>query len=98
MRFVILLIYITYCITLHYKNDNFINMYNIIIFMPKVIENKYKSKDGKIHKRYFMTLPKELIISKGIKKGDNFIFNGEFNGEWKFSLQRKIEFEQNEKN
>jgi hypothetical protein len=56
--------------------------------MSKIIENKYKSKDGKIHKRYFITIPLDLILSEKLTKGDILLFNGFTENEIKFIIKK----------
>jgi bifunctional DNA-binding transcriptional regulator/antitoxin component of YhaV-PrlF toxin-antitoxin module len=54
--------------------------------MPTIQENKDK-KTGQI--KYQIILPKEIMETLAVKKGDELIFTGEMGGELRFRLKRK---------
>jgi hypothetical protein len=56
--------------------------------MTKIQEIVAKQKDGKYIKRYFITLKKEVVESRSLKKGDELLFNGEDRGELRFLIKR----------
>jgi len=56
--------------------------------MSKIQQIITKKKDGTYQQRYFITLSKSIVDSKGLKKGDSIIYNGEDRGELRFLIKR----------
>ena len=56
--------------------------------MSKIQQIITKKKDGTYQQRYFITLSKSIVDSKGLKKGDSIIYNGEDRGELRFIIKR----------
>jgi len=54
--------------------------------------NMFKRKDNGEYK-YSINLPKEVMESLEVLKGDELLFIGEIDGELRFKLRRKIEID-----